>query len=81
MDLKASLLTIAEAYCRETGMSKARLATLVANDGKFFARVEGGGGFTVQTFERCMRWLAAHWPDHAEWPGSVERPAQPAEAA
>jgi hypothetical protein len=88
MDLKATLLTVATGYCSATGMSKARLATLIANDGKFFARIEGGGGFTIQTFERAMQWISDHWPEGAEWPPNFIRPrptpnpaSGPAEAA
>lgn len=60
MDLTAHLLSAAEAHCERTGMSKARLATIVVNDGKFFERIEGGGGLTVKTYERFMAYLAEH---------------------
>lgn len=53
-DLTAHLLRRADEYCRRTGLSKARLATIVINDGKFFDRIEGGGGLTVKTFEKFM---------------------------
>jgi hypothetical protein len=80
MSLKSSLLNIAERHCLATGMSKARLATLIANDGKFFDRIEAGGGFTARTYERALQWFSTNWPDNAEWPAGVERPA-PAERA
>ena len=57
MDLKQELISAAGAYCDQAGISKARLATIVANDGKFFERIEGGGGFTVSTFERFMAYF------------------------
>lgn len=62
MDLKADLLARADAFCATTGMSKARLATIVANDGKFFARIEGGGGFTTRMYERFIAHFAANPP-------------------
>ena len=74
MDLTSSLLAVADAYCTATGMSKARLATLVANDGKFFDRVEAGGGFTVRTYESAMRWLSGNWPADHPWPEGITRP-------
>ena len=83
MDLKATLLAVANSYCAATDMSKARLATLIANDGKFFDRIEAGGGFTVRTFETGMRWLSAHWPAEHAWPAGIQRPTPatvPAEA-
>lgn len=52
MDLKTQLLTDADTYCEIAKISRARLATLVANDGKFFDRIEGGGGLTIKMFER-----------------------------
>jgi hypothetical protein len=41
-------------------MSKARLATIVANDGKFFSRLEAGGGFTTRMYERFLAYFAAN---------------------
>ena len=60
MDLKSQLIAAAEAYCARTGMSKARLATIIANDGKFFDRLDAGGTVTLPTFERIMAYFAAH---------------------
>ena len=60
MDLKAELLRHADKYCADAGISKPRLATLVANDGKFFDRVEGGGGLTVKMYERFMVFFHQH---------------------
>ena len=74
MDLTGTLLRLADVYCSATGLSKARLATIVANDGKFFQRIGSGGGLTVRTHERCMRWLSDNWPDDVAWPEGIERP-------
>lgn len=60
MDLKAELLAQAETYCATAKISRARLATLVANDGKFFDRIEAGGGFTVRMYERFMGYFHDH---------------------
>lgn len=76
MDLKASLLAVAETFCRAKPMSKARLATKLVNDGKFFSRIEvPENGFTVSTYEKCMRLMSAEWPSGATWPANVPRPA------
>jgi hypothetical protein len=58
-DLTNHLLTSADDFCRRTGMSKARLATIVINDGKFFDRIVSGGGLTVKTYEKFMAHFAA----------------------
>lgn len=60
MDLKSELLTEADAYCETAKISRARLATLVANDGKFFDRIEGGGGLTIKMFERFKKFFEEH---------------------
>lgn len=57
------LMDEVEAYCARTGMSKARLATIVVNDGKFFDRLDKGGGFTVRTFERFREYFEQHRED------------------
>lgn len=59
MTLKEQLLEAAETYCRRTGKSKARLATIVANDGKFFDRLEAGGDCTTGMYERFMAFFRA----------------------
>lgn len=60
IDIKQQLLSDAADFCAKTGLSKARLATIVVNDGKFFARLERGGGFTAATYEKFMAYFRAH---------------------
>lgn len=60
MDLKSELLAQADEYCATARISKARLATLVANDGKFFDRIEGGGGLTIKMYERFLTYFRAN---------------------
>lgn len=81
MSFKAILFDLAAGYCEHSGMSRARLATLIANDGKFFDRVENGGGFTIRTYERALQWFSDHWPTEKPWPTEVPRPAKAVEAA
>jgi hypothetical protein len=60
MDIRTNLLAEAERYCAGRRISKARLATIVVNDGKFFDRIEKGGDFTVRTYERFVDFFASH---------------------
>lgn len=60
LDLTADLIARADAYCEATGKSKARLATIVANDGKFFDRIASGGGMTTRMYERFIAYFAAN---------------------
>lgn len=74
MDLKTDLIGKAEAYCDEANISLARLATLVANDGKFFNRLRAGGGLTVKMYERFQ----AYFHDNpAARRAAVREPATP----
>lgn len=58
MDIKADLLTRADAYCAEHDISRSRLAGLVVDDGKFFTRISGDGSFTARTYERFLSFFA-----------------------
>ena len=60
MDLKEHLLAEARRHCAARGISLARLATLVVNDGKFFRRIEAGGDFGTRTYDRFMAYFRAH---------------------
>ena len=65
MTLKEELLQEAEDFCVATGMSKARLATIVINDGKFFERLKAGGDCTTSTLERFRAHFSENRPDRA----------------
>lgn len=60
MTLRDKLLQDASDFCDKRGISEARLATIVANDGKFFNRVRGGGEFTTATYEKFQAYFAAN---------------------
>lgn len=59
MTLREKLLQAADDYCRLSGRSKARVATIVARDGKFFDRLEAGGDCTTAMYERFMDFFAS----------------------
>ncbi len=52
MTLREQLLQEAKTFCASAGISEARLATIVVNDGKFFDRIKAGGDFTTGTLEK-----------------------------
>ena len=61
MDFKADLIRRAKAHCRMRGIALATLGSRVANDGKFFDRIENrGGGFTVETYRRFLEHFEKH---------------------
>jgi len=76
MDYRSQLLVLGRAYAEATGRSLPRVATQVRNDGKFFKRLEDGGGCTMDTYGRCIQWFADNWPTSADWPDGVGRPTE-----
>ncbi len=70
MTLRDNLISGAEKFCNKHGISKARLATIVTNNGKFFKLLEGGGDCTTGVYERFQTvfedpgaWAAAQEAD------------------
>ncbi|MDX2074683.1 MAG: hypothetical protein SFX19_10040 [Alphaproteobacteria bacterium] len=62
MNYRENLLIAAKNYCAATGKSLATVSTFVMNDGKFFDRIESGGGCTMDTYQKVMDWLETHTP-------------------
>lgn len=78
MTLRESLITVFDAYVAAGRVGRARLSTIVFGSGMRFDRILEGSDVSTGTFERAMLWLSTNWPDGAEWPAGVARPA-PAE--
>jgi hypothetical protein len=81
MKLRDQLILTADAYCRETGMSRSRLSTILLSGGKRLDMIEGGGDIGTERFESAMRWLSDNWPADTAWPNEVVRPDVLPEAA
>lgn len=62
MKLREKLIEAKNLYCASTSLSSATVGTKVANDGKFFDRVEGGGSLTIETYEKVMQWFEENTP-------------------
>lgn len=87
MPLKNQLLRVAQVYAEAMGTkgrdglpSLSGISTRIFGDGKTFARISSGGDLTTGSWERAMRWFSDNWPDAAEWPEQVSRPAASAPA-
>lgn len=70
------LTTLAHAYAAHTGLALSTVSTRVANDGKFFRRLDEGAGVTVGRANRIMRWFCVNWPEDLEWPQGIPRPSR-----
>lgn len=60
------LLKLADLWSAATGRSRARLSTIVADNGRFFGQIEKPGATcTVATFEKFLSYFrdGANWPD------------------
>lgn len=74
MDARQQLLALADAYAAARKISRARVSTLAVNHGGFLKKVAEGGDFTFGSFDRCVAWFSANWPDDVSWPDDIPRP-------
>jgi len=74
MTLKQRLLHLTEIYCGARGMSEARLATIIFDQGGTYKRLRLGGDMTTHKWEEAMQWFNDHWPDEQPWPAEIPRP-------
>jgi hypothetical protein len=79
-ELVANLSAVFAAFAEASNLSSSTIWLRAAKDARFMTRVEGGGSFTVKTYDAVISWFSANWPDNAVWPATVARPF-PAEAA
>ncbi len=75
------LTEMAEHYAQHVGLRTSTVGAYAVNDGKFFHRLAGGGGCTLKTAERAVRYFSDHWPADLAWPRDIPRPPKSKEAA
>jgi hypothetical protein len=80
MTLIDQLLRVADQYGQASRLSPSRVSTIIFNDGKILRKLGEGGDITTSRLERALQWLSDNWPEGAEWPDGVPRPA-PMQAA
>ena len=73
MEPTDELLVLARTLAAHRGISLARLATIVANDGRFFTQIETGRSPTIRTYRKASGWFSEHWPEDLVWPDGVPR--------
>ena len=73
----SDLLLLAERYGELTGLSHWQIGLSAARSAKFFRDLRSGRrrGCTVATHARAVHWFSNHWPEDAEWPPNIPRPA------
>lgn len=65
-DIRAVLLWRAKSYTRMTGIPLTVIAKRSLNDPALLTRVAKGHNFTIQTYDRVMRWFDDNWPQGRE---------------
>ena len=75
------LLKLSEALTQHRNWSLSTVGLYSANDGKFFQRIESGGGCTLRTAQRVLAWFSDNWPSDLAWPRDIPRPPKSKEAA
>ncbi|HEV7284713.1 MAG TPA: hypothetical protein VGN75_07630 [Kaistia sp.] len=74
MKLLDQLTSVMTEYSAATGLSLARISTLVFNHGAKFELLQQGSDINTRSFERAMCWFSTNWPDTRPWPACVPRP-------
>ena len=77
MDYRDQLLSLVDTYGARVNLSRARLGTIIMNQGRFFiALLPNAEGkrraVSVDNFLKVKRWFRDHWPDDHPWPPSVD---------
>lgn len=71
----------AKTYSEHTGRALSTIGSYAVRDGKFFDRLQSGGGCTLKTAGRLLSWFSDNWPSDLEWPRSIPRPQKSKDAA
>ena len=76
MNAIAALLALCSEYGRAAGVEPSTVSWRVFGDTKKLQALAGSADIQVRRCERAVQWLSDHWPEGAEWPDDVERPAR-----
>lgn len=76
MKLTEQLVAVADTFCAARRLSRARVSTIVLNQGGRLELIAAGtADITTGRFERAMQWFSDNWPGGTIWPEAVARPA------
>lgn len=71
----ASLFRLVEIYRNATGLSESRVSTLLFGGGARLSQIREGKDVGTRILDRAFQWFSDRWPEGAEWPADVPRPA------
>lgn len=78
MDMKHTLLTLADTMASHLGVTHFAISMRALSKGDFFKKLrQPGAGCHIRTAEKLVRWFDENWPEDLEWPSDVRRPNWP----
>ena len=69
-----STLALMKLYAEQRRVALSTLGRLMIGSSTLADRMTEGR-VTVATIRRVEQWLSDHWPESAEWPADIPRPA------
>ena len=75
------ILSLAEAYATAHGLELVTVSSRVFNDGKKLSSIKDGSDLTLKRALHALRWFSDQWPDHLDWPETIDRPSKSEVAA
>jgi hypothetical protein len=75
MEMVNALFALVDAYRTATGLSEARISTLVLKGGRRISEIRLGSDIGIRRLHQAIDWFADHWPDDVPWPPDVPRPS------
>lgn len=70
------ILLLADEWLRATGLAETTLSNRIFGESKKISLIRGGGGLTVERYRHSVLWFSSTWPEGAEWPDAIARPAE-----
>lgn len=81
-ELKQNLSALSAEFASSRDIGVTAVWLMALNDRAFSARLKDPEKtITVRTYDRATQWFSDNWPDGAEWPASIARPAPSTVAA
>lgn len=74
-DTARQLVKLCGLFAEYTGRSVSTVSRYATGSGETVARLCRGKTITTRRAERAFRFLSENWPDPAEWPAGIPRPA------
>lgn len=68
------LLAVFDAYVGRTGLSEARVSTLVFSAGHRIVSLRKGREIGSRRIWAAIGWFSTNWPADLDWPADVPRP-------